>query len=88
MTAAIHTERLTRHYGPLAALVDLDLDVGQGEGFGFLGPHGAGKTTVIRTLMDETLCPHLTGRDLSSGNRQRVGVLEQAVAMVVNACLG
>ena len=50
---AIHTERLTKHYGDLHALVDLDLDVRQGEVFGFLGPNGAGKTTMIRTILDE-----------------------------------
>jgi ABC-2 type transport system ATP-binding protein len=50
---AIHTERLTKHYGDVRALVDLDLDVRAGEVFGFLGPNGAGKTTTIRTLMDE-----------------------------------
>ncbi len=51
--AAIHTEGLTKHYGELRALVDLDLDVDAGEVFGFLGPNGAGKTTTIRTLLDE-----------------------------------
>ncbi len=50
---AIHTEGLTKHYGEVHALVDLDLDVRTGEVFGFLGPNGAGKTTTIRTLMDE-----------------------------------
>ncbi len=50
---AIHTEGLTKHYGDVAALVDLDLDVRAGEVLGFLGPNGAGKTTTIRTLMDE-----------------------------------
>jgi ABC-2 type transport system ATP-binding protein len=50
---AIHTEGLTKHYGDVRALVDLDLDVVAGEVFGFLGPNGAGKTTMIRTLMDE-----------------------------------
>jgi ABC-2 type transport system ATP-binding protein len=50
---AIHTEGLTKHYGDVRALVDLDLDVRAGEVFGFLGPNGAGKTTTIRTLMDE-----------------------------------
>ena len=50
---AIHTERLTKHYGDLAALVDLDLDIRRGEVFGFLGPNGAGKTTMIRTILDE-----------------------------------
>jgi len=50
---AIHTEGLTKHYGDLEALVDLDLDVRPGEVFGFLGPNGAGKTTTIRTMLDE-----------------------------------
>jgi ABC-2 type transport system ATP-binding protein len=50
---AIHTERLTKHYGQVKALVDLDLDIYRGEVFGFLGPNGAGKTTMIRTILDE-----------------------------------
>ncbi len=50
---AIHTAGLTKHYGDVQALVDLDLDVQRGEIFGFLGPNGAGKTTTIRSLMDE-----------------------------------
>ncbi len=50
---AIHTERLTKHYGDVHALVDLDLEVRVGEVFGFLGPNGAGKTTMIRTVLDE-----------------------------------
>jgi ABC-2 type transport system ATP-binding protein len=50
---AIHTAALTKHYGDVRALVDLDLDVLEGEVFGFLGPNGAGKTTMIRTILDE-----------------------------------
>ncbi|MDH3261539.1 MAG: ABC transporter ATP-binding protein [Acidimicrobiia bacterium] len=50
---AIHTEKLTKHYGDVHALVDLDIDVRTGEIFGFLGPNGAGKTTTIRTILDE-----------------------------------
>ncbi len=50
---AIHTEALTKHYGDVKALVDLDLEVRPGEVFGFLGPNGAGKTTMIRTVLDE-----------------------------------
>ncbi|NND84094.1 MAG: ABC transporter ATP-binding protein [Acidimicrobiia bacterium] len=49
---AIHTEGLTKHYGDVEALNDLDLVVGMGEVFGFLGPNGAGKTTMIRTILD------------------------------------
>ncbi len=50
---AIQTEGLTKHYGDVHALVDLDLEISSGEIFGFLGPNGAGKTTMIRTILDE-----------------------------------
>jgi ABC-2 type transport system ATP-binding protein len=49
---AIETSGLTKHYGDVRALVDLDLAVQQGEVFGFLGPNGAGKTTTIRAMLD------------------------------------
>jgi len=49
----IRTENLTKHYGEVRALVDLDLEIKAGEIFGFLGPNGAGKTTTIRTVLDE-----------------------------------
>jgi ABC-2 type transport system ATP-binding protein len=49
---AIVTEGLTKHYGDVEALIDLDLVVDNGEVFGFLGPNGAGKTTMIRTILD------------------------------------
>jgi len=42
---------LTKHYGKLAAVHELNLQVSSGEIFGFLGPNGAGKTTTIRTMM-------------------------------------
>jgi ABC-2 type transport system ATP-binding protein len=43
---------LTKRYGSLTALNDLNLDVQRGEVFGFLGLNGAGKTTAIRLLLD------------------------------------
>lgn len=49
---AIRTWGLTKHYGNVEALVDLDLEVRMGEVFGFLGPNGSGKTTAIRTMLD------------------------------------
>lgn len=47
---AIYTEGLTRLYGEIEALVDLDLSVPYGSIFGYLGRNGAGKTTTIRLL--------------------------------------
>ena len=48
---AIVTEGLSKRYGAIRALNDLDLNVGCGEIFGFLGPNGAGKSTTIRLLL-------------------------------------
>lgn len=50
MEDVIATEKLTKRYGNIAAIEDLDLNVHAGEIFGFLGPNGAGKTTTIRVL--------------------------------------
>ncbi len=49
--AAIATAGLTKHFGAVVALADLDLEVRRGEVFGFLGPNGSGKTTTIRLLL-------------------------------------
>jgi ABC-2 type transport system ATP-binding protein len=48
----IETHGLTKRFGPVVAVRDLDLDVRQGEVFGYLGPNGAGKSTTIRMLLD------------------------------------
>ena len=46
----IEVENLTKYYGNLAAIRDLNFRVEQGEILGFLGPNGAGKTTTMRIL--------------------------------------
>jgi len=46
----IKTEKLSKNFGNIHALVDLDLEVPRGSTFGFLGPNGAGKTTTVRIL--------------------------------------
>jgi ABC-type multidrug transport system ATPase subunit len=52
VTAIIRTEKLTKSYGSHGGIIDVDMTVEQGKVFGFLGPHEAGKTTTIRTLLD------------------------------------
>ena len=51
MTSAIETFGLTKRYGSITAVRDLNLRIGQGQVFGFLGPNGAGKSTTIRMLL-------------------------------------
>ncbi|GJF16615.1 ABC transporter [Mycolicibacterium cyprinidarum] len=51
--AAIWTEGLTKTFGDVTAVKDLNLEVDRGEVFGFLGPNGAGKSTTIRILLDQ-----------------------------------
>src|ERR1700757_3737773 len=49
-TAGIATENLTRRFGDLVAVQDVNLRVSPGQFFGFLGPNGAGKSTTIKML--------------------------------------
>jgi ABC-2 type transport system ATP-binding protein len=46
----IETINLTKKYGELVALNNLNLSIEQGACFGFIGPNGAGKTTTIKVL--------------------------------------
>lgn len=49
--APIEIRNLTKNFGSVRALDDLDLTVREGEVHGFLGPNGAGKSTTIRVLL-------------------------------------
>ena len=82
MTFAIKTAGLTKYYGEVPGIVDLDLEVVTGEVFGFIGPNGAGKSTTIRTLLN-LLHPssgeaHILGLDVGTESleiRRRTGYL-------------
>ncbi|MFB6138084.1 MAG: ABC transporter ATP-binding protein [Halobacteriaceae archaeon] len=50
--AAISLEGVTKEYGDVTAVDDLDLAIDEGEVYGFLGPNGAGKSTTINILLD------------------------------------
>ncbi|MFB6075147.1 MAG: ABC transporter ATP-binding protein [Haloarculaceae archaeon] len=49
-TPAIETADLTKHFGDVVAVEDLNLSIPRGEVYGFLGPNGSGKTTTMRML--------------------------------------
>ena len=47
----IETKNLTKNYGNLTAVDNLNLTIQDGDIFGFIGPNGAGKTTTMRILV-------------------------------------
>jgi ABC-2 type transport system ATP-binding protein len=50
MAAMIKTVNLTKRYGTLVALSNLNLEIDEGDCYGFIGPNGAGKSTTIKIL--------------------------------------
>ena len=50
MTTAIAFRQVSRHYGTVRAVDDVDLEVAEGEFFAMLGPSGSGKTTCLRLI--------------------------------------
>ncbi len=81
----IAVQEVTKRFGDLVAVRDLDFEVHRGEVVGFLGPNGAGKTTTMRMLTG-TLEPdegvvlfdgEPIGRDLTAA-KGRVGYLPEA----------
>ncbi len=47
---AILARGISRHFGEVVAVDNVDLDIPRGQIYGFLGPNGSGKTTIIRML--------------------------------------
>ena len=82
---AIEVDHLTKKFGDLVAVDDINFAVARGEIFGLLGPNGAGKTTLIRMMT--TLTPptsgtaRIGGHDIvkdPDGVRHVLGVIPQA----------
>src|SRR6202023_3396254 len=85
---AIFAEHLVRRFGEFTAVNDVSFEVKKGEIFGFLGPNGSGKTTVIKMLTG--LLP-LTGgaaqvegldvRTYAEEVRERIGYMSQKFSL-------
>jgi len=85
---AIATEGLTRRFGELVAVEEVNLRVAAGQFFGFLGPNGAGKSTTIRMLTG-LLAPtagriQILGLDLIAKPvevKRQIGVVPEGMAL-------
>ncbi|MEM6723319.1 MAG: ABC transporter ATP-binding protein [Bacteroidota bacterium] len=51
MTNILEIDGLTKHYGAIKAVDQLNLKVGKGQIYGILGPNGSGKTTTLGMIM-------------------------------------
>lgn len=86
MTQSIQTYSLTKKFGKLTAVNNLNLRVDLGEIYGLLGPNGAGKTTVIKMLCG--LLPPTSGEAYVLGERlpnkniaRGIGYMPQEIAL-------
>ncbi len=84
MSAIIEADHLTIRFGSFTAVNDVSFEVGKGELFGFLGPNGSGKTTIIKALCGLLAPSDGTGRILGmdirkepAEIRRRVGYMSQ-----------
>jgi ABC-2 type transport system ATP-binding protein len=85
---AISTQGLTRRFGALTAVDDVNLRVAAGQFFGFLGPNGAGKSTTIKMLTG-LLAPtagriEILGLDLETNSidvKRQIGVVPEGMAL-------
>jgi ABC-2 type transport system ATP-binding protein len=72
---------VSKSYGSVRAVRDVNLEIPRGCIYGFLGPNGAGKTTTIRIIMEIILADggtiDLAGRPLDGTMRDRIGYLPE-----------
>ncbi|HEX3352343.1 MAG TPA: ABC transporter ATP-binding protein [Terriglobales bacterium] len=88
VTQTISTENLTRRFGDLVAVEEVNLRVAPGQFFGFLGPNGAGKSTTIKMLTG-LLAPtagriEILGLDLVKDLvevKRQIGVVPEGMAL-------
>lgn len=73
----IEAKGLTKSFGPLPIVKNLDLRVMRGDRVAFVGPNGVGKTTLLRLLTGET--PPDAGT-VSLGTNLEIAVFDQARA--------
>ncbi|HLC40271.1 MAG TPA: ATP-binding cassette domain-containing protein [Methylomirabilota bacterium] len=84
----IYVDKLTKFYGPIAAIQEVSFTIEKGEIIGFLGPNGAGKTTTMRIL--SCFMPASSGQARVAGLdcftqsievRKRIGYLPENVPL-------
>ncbi len=92
MTAPVSFERVTKRFGALEALHEVDLEVEPGEFLAFAGHNGAGKTTLFKLILGLIFPTHGTVKvfgdattgSLAAAQRRSIGFLPENVAFSGN----
>lgn len=79
MSAVIAADHLTIRFGAFTAVRDVSFEIGRGELFGFLGPNGSGKTTIIKALCGLVRPSEGTGRILGMDIRKDAAEIRRHV---------
>lgn len=95
MNAVIAADHLTIRFGAVTAVADVSFEIGRGELFGFLGPNGSGKTTIIKALCGLLRPSEGTGRILgmdirkdAAEIRRHVGYMSQKFGLYEDLTVG
>lgn len=79
MDTVLSIKNLTKNYGRITAVNDLNLEVKRGNVFGILGPNGSGKTTTLGIILDvinqSSGSFEWFGQKSSSATRKRIGAI-------------
>ena len=85
---AISADHLVRRFGTFTAVDDISFRVDKGEIFGFLGPNGSGKTTIIKMLTGllplnggDATVEGLDVRTAAEAVRERIGYMSQKFSL-------
>jgi len=95
MTTVIAADHLTIRFGSFTAVNDVSFAIAKGEVFGFLGPNGSGKTTIIKALCGLIAPSDGTGEILGMDTRRdaarikrRVGYMSQKFGLYEDLTVG
>jgi ABC-2 type transport system ATP-binding protein len=79
MTPVITADHLTIRFGDFTAVSDVSFEINKGELFGFLGPNGSGKTTIIKALCGLITPTEGTGTILGMDIRKDAAAIKRHV---------
>ncbi len=70
----VDAQKITKHYGELEVLNDVDLKIDKGDRVAFVGQNGQGKTTLAKIIVDEV---NATGGSMTLGHNVKIGYYAQ-----------